>query len=217
MKKSKLGRSTVVLLACLGILAWVAGAADAQGGAKILLDPERLALAPGDTGTLQVRVKDVARLAGAEVHLTFDPALAEVVDADPETEGAQISHGDFLSPDFVVQNVADQSTGVIDYAITCMPLDRAVSGSGVLASITFHTLAEGETEIAIRSVLLSDAQGHSIPVEIELGSIITSHAGLSLNIWATIGLVAVTAGFFAVVWRAITAHLTDTSSGGGKS
>ncbi|OQY23801.1 MAG: hypothetical protein B6I35_02930 [Anaerolineaceae bacterium 4572_32.2] len=215
--KSKLYRSTTILLTCLGIVAWVAGAADAQEGAKILPSPERLILAPGDTGTVEIRVENVAQLAGAEVHLTFDPALLEIVDADPETEGTQIAHGDFPSPDFVVRNVADPSTGVIDYAISCMSLDKAVSGSGVLARITFHVLTEGETVVAIRSAILGDIQGQSIPVETGPGAIITSHSGPSLGVWVVIGLVAVAvaAGFIVVVWRALKTRY-DVSSGGDK-
>ncbi len=202
--KSKPYRSIIVLLACLGIAAWIVGVASAQEGTSISLGPETLALAPGDTGSVEIRVENITRLAGAEIHLTFDPTLLEIVDADPETEGAQIAHGDFLSPDFVVQNVADSSEGMIDYAISCMPLDKAVSGSGVLARVTFHTLGEGETVIEVNSVMLSDVQGQLIPVETRSGAVVTSHSGLSITVWAMIGLVAVAvmAGFTVVVWRA---------------
>ncbi|MEA3338342.1 MAG: cohesin domain-containing protein [Chloroflexota bacterium] len=211
--KSKLYRSTMMLFTCLGIVIWVAGAAAAQEGTMISLNPETLELSPGDTGTLEIRVENVAQLAGAEIHLTFDPALLEIVDANPETEGAQIAHGDFLSPDFVVQNIADPSAGVIDYTIACMPLDKAVSGSGVLARITFHTLAEGETEVAIRSVLLGDTQSQPIAVETKPGAIVVSYSESSLGVWAVIGLasVAVAAGFIVVVWRAIVARSQETA------
>ena len=206
--KSNLARFTIASLICLGIAAWVAGTAAAQGGTRILLASESLALSPGDTGTLEIRVENIAQLAGAELHLTFSAALLEIVDADPETDGVQIAHGDFLSPDFVVQNIADPAAGTIDYAITCMPLDKAASGSGVLARITFNTLAEGETEVKIRSTLLADAQGQPIPVETGPGVIVTSYSGPSSAVWVMIGLVAaaVAAGFIVVVWRAIKAR-----------
>lgn len=201
--RSKLHRSTPILLVCWWLAAWIAGPVAAQG-TRIWLDPETLPLAPGDVGTLDIHVENVAQLAGAEVHLTFDPALLEVVDADPAMEGTQITHGNFLSPDFVVQNTA-YITGTIDYAIACMPLDKAVSGNGVLASITFRALAEGETEVAIRSVILSDTQGQ--PIAVETGSSeVVSHSGPSLGVWALIGLVAVAAGFAAVVWRTVKAR-----------
>ncbi len=208
MKKSKFSHSITILLICLAIGGSIAGAALAQSGAKVTLTPQKLALAPGDTGMLEIRIADVAQLAGAEVHLTYDPALLEIADADPEMEGVQINHGDLLSPDFVVQNVSDKSGGTIDYAIVCMPVDKAVSGSGVLARINFAVRAEGEAEIAIRSVLLSNMQGQPIEVEIGPGAIVTSHAGSPVTVWIVIGAIAliIAAGFAVVVWRAIRAH-----------
>lgn len=208
--KSKLCRSTLTLLVCWGLVAWIAGIVGpvAAQGARIWLDPETLALAPDDVGTLEIRLENVVQLAGAEVHLTFDPALLGVVDADPSTEGAQIAHGDFLSPDFVVQNTADPSIGTIDYAIACMPVDKAVSGSGVLARITFRALAEGETWVTIRSTLLADMQSQPIAAETGSSVVVISRPGPSSAVWALIGLgaVAVVAGSIAVMWRAVKAR-----------
>jgi hypothetical protein len=193
-----------ILLGCWGLIAWSLGSAAAQG-AQIWLDPATLDLAPGDVGTLAIRVENVTDLAGAEVSLTFDPALLEVADADPSAEGAQIAHGDFLSPDFVVQNTADPTIGTVDYAIACMPLDKAVSGSGVLARITFRALAEGETSVTIRSALLADVQRQPIAVETGSSVVVVARSGPSPGVWALIGLVAaaVAAGFIAVVWNAV--------------
>jgi hypothetical protein len=193
-----------ILLGCCGLVAWPLGSAAAQG-AQLWLDPATLDLAPGDVGTLALRVENVTHLAGAEVNLTFDPALLEVVDADASTEGAQIAHGDFLSPDFVVQNTTDPAIGTVDYAIACMPLDKAVSGSGVLARITFRALAEGETLVTIRSALLADMQRQPIAVETGSSVVVVTRSGPSPGVWALIGLVAaaVAAGSIAVVWNAV--------------
>ncbi len=205
--RAKLCCVTMILLFCWGFVAWSTGPVIAQG-ARIWLAPETLTLAPGDVGTVEVRVEDVIQLAGAEVHLVFDATLLEVADADTETEGVQIVHGDFLSPDFVVQNIADPSAGTIDYAIVCMPLDKAVSGSGVLARITFRALAEGETLVDVSSAILGDVQNRSIPLETASSIVVISRPGPSLEVWGMIGLaaVAVAAGLVAVVWRAIKAR-----------
>jgi hypothetical protein len=167
-----------------------------------------LELAPGDEGTLDVRVEDVAQMAGAELHLTFDPAVLEVVDADSLMEGVQIAHGDFLSPDFVVQNIAEPGTGGVDYAIACMPLDKAVSGSGVLARVTFRALAKGEIQVAVRSALLADVQERPIPVETGSSVVVVSRLNPPLAVWIPIGLiaVAVVAGFVVVVRNAVKAR-----------
>ena len=193
----------LILIGCWGLIAWAAAGPAAAQGAKMWLDPATLDLAPGDVGTLDMRVENVSRLAGAEVYLTFDPALLEVVDTDPSTEGAQIAHGEFLSPDFVVRNTADPAIGTVDYAIACMPLDKAASGSGVLARITFRALAEGETWVTIRSALLADAQKQPIEIETSSSVVVVGRSGPSTAVWTLIGLVAaaVAAGLVAIVWN----------------
>jgi hypothetical protein len=162
-------------------------------------------MAPGDTGTLEIRVENVHQLAGAEVHLTFDPALLEVIDADPSTEGEQIAHGDFLSPDFVAQNIARPGDGTIDYAIASIPVDKAVGGSGVLARISFHALSEGETLVTIRSMLLADPRGQPIETDADSSLIVISRPGPPSTVWVLIGSVAaiVALGLVVVVWSAV--------------
>jgi hypothetical protein len=170
----------------------------------VWLDPATLELAPGDEGTLDIRVEGVTQLAGVEVHLTFDPSLLEIADADPATVGTQIAHGDFLRADFVVLNTANPSEGTLDYAIACMELDKAVSGGGVLAHVTFRAKAEGETWVTISGALLADTQGKSIAAETESSVVAISRSGPSVEVWVLIGLVAaaVAAGFLALVWNA---------------
>jgi hypothetical protein len=197
----------LLLLDCWGFIFWGADPTAAQG-AEVWLDPVTLDLDPGDVGALDIRVENVTQLAGAEVHLAFDPALLEVVDADPAMEGVQIAHGDFLSHDFVAQNTTDPGTGTADYAIACLPLDKAVSGGGVLARVTFRALGGGETLVKIRGILMADMQGRPIPVETRDSVVVISGPGPSLEVWVLIGLVAtaVATGFIAVVWNAIKAR-----------
>ncbi len=175
---------------------------------RVWLDPARLEIAPGGAGTLSIRVENVHQLAGAEVHLTFDPALLEATDEDPLTEGVQIAHGDFLSPDFVAQNIVEPGNGTIDYAIACIPVDKAVSGSGVLARLSLHALSEGETLVSIRSVLFADPQGQPIETDADSSLVVISRSGPPLTVWGLIGLVAiiVAIGLVAVVWSAIKAR-----------
>ena len=145
-----------VLVGCCGLIGGSTVPASAQG-ARIWLSPATLDLAPGELGTVEIRVENVANLAGAEVNLTFDSAVVEIVDADPAIDGTQIAHGDFLSPDFVAQNLVDPTSGTVQYAIACMPVDNAPTGSGELASVTFRAVAEGKTLVTISSALLADA------------------------------------------------------------
>jgi hypothetical protein len=172
------------------------------------LEPDTLELAPGDEGTLEIRVENVEQLAGVELHLTFDPVLLEVTDQNAAEDGVQIAHGDFLSPDFVAQNITQVDEGVIDYAIACMPVDKAVNGSGTLARVTFRALSEGETIVDIRGFLLADPEGQTIEAMTESSLVIVSRGGPSTTVWALIGVVAVIvlSGFVAVMWRAVKAR-----------
>ena len=188
--------------------AMVIPAAAAQG-ATMWLDPATLDISAGDNATVEIWVEGVAELAGAEIQLAFDPEILEVVDANSSTEGVQIAHGDFLTPDFVVQNEADPKMGLIEYAIACIPLDRAVSGSGVLARITLHAVAEGEASVNVDRALLANARGESIGVETSSSRIDVSGPGqraLTSELLAVVGTASVLGGCVAVVWRTIRAR-----------
>jgi LysM repeat protein len=113
----------------------------------------------------------VTDLYGAEVHLTFDPTLLEVVDADTDTPGVQIRPGTFPNPYFLAQNAVDQAAGKIHFAASQGPGDEPVSGSGVLATVTFQGKAAGTSAISFDEVLLSDREGEAITANTQDGSI----------------------------------------------
>jgi hypothetical protein len=119
--------------------------------------PAAATVVQGATVAVTIQIDNVSNLFGAEVHLTFDPALIEVVDADVNTAGTQIGHGGFLSPDFVARNEVNQPPGH-DYAISNAN-HAAATGSGVLA--TEHL--QGENPQALRrrntTALLADSNG----------------------------------------------------------
>jgi hypothetical protein len=133
-------------------------------GTTLWIDPPETTLPVSNTFTVDVMVSDVTDLYGVELEITFDPNLVEVVDADPGTAGIQIQPGGCPSPDFVVLNSADNTTGTISYAATSISPSPPCNGSGVIASITFHGLAEGTSSVHFNSWLLSDTDLNTIPV-----------------------------------------------------
>lgn len=137
----------------------------------VSIDPASSTVDVGATTTVDIHIADVTDLYGADVQLTFDPALLEVVDADSSTDGVQIQPGTFLSADFVVENTVDLAAGTIDFAITQMAPQDPVSGSGVLATITFEGKADGTSAIAFASVNLSDPDGGDISADAQEGYI----------------------------------------------
>ena len=139
-------------------------------GTTVTVDPSSGEVAVGATTAVNIRIGNVSDLYGFEVHLTFDPALLEVVDADPDKAGVQIQPGTFLSPDFVAQNVVDQAAGKVDFAVAQMAPSEPVSGSGVLVLVTFMGKAGGTSDINL-VVLLSDRDGRAITASTSGGRI----------------------------------------------
>jgi hypothetical protein len=145
---------------------------DESGSTVIVLDPAVTTLSDiGETVDVDVRVEGVSDLFGAEAHLTFDPALLEVVDSDAALDGVQIQVGTFLNPYFLAQNLVDQAAGEIDFAVSQGPDDRPVSGDGILATIPFKGEALGTSAVDFKNVVLADDDGDVIPSTARNGSV----------------------------------------------
>jgi len=149
----------------------------AAQGTTVTIDPGSSEVAVGAETTVSIKIENIADLYGVEVHLTFDPALLEVVDANSGTDGVQIEAGDLLELDVDIENDVDQSAGQIDFAISQMPPHDPVSGSGVLATITFRGKAAGASAVSFDEALLSDKDGGEITADIQDGTITITGEG----------------------------------------
>ncbi len=119
----------------------------------------------GQDLVVDIFIQDVVDLYGADAQLSFDAAIAQVVDADANIPGVQIQPlASFMVPGFVIKKEANNSAGTIWYAATQINPSPPVSGSGPLARITFRALAPGAFTLAITSAQLSKAGGIPIPV-----------------------------------------------------
>lgn len=168
------------LLALAGLLLCLVGIplpARAQNGTKVLVDPETAEVDVGDTVTVGIRIEEVTDLYAAKVYLLFDPGLVEVVDADPDESGVQIDPGPFLGADAeVMDNVADNELGEVYFSQVVA--SEPVSGSGVLAVVTFEGKAAGTTDL-VGGVYLEDSEGDPISADVEDGSIVVTGDGTS--------------------------------------
>jgi LysM repeat protein len=117
-----------------------------------------------------IRVENVTNLYGVQINLSFDPALLQVVDADPVMAGVQVELGPFLNPDHIAVNEVNPSTGFIDFAYSSMA-PTPVSGSGVVATITFQGVAPGTSSLTFNQILLADIDGNPIPITQENGQV----------------------------------------------
>jgi len=123
---------------------------------------------------VDIMIENVNGLYGADVRLTFDPALLAVQDANPGQAGIQIGLGPLLTSGtyFVVINAADNVSGTIRLALTQLNPTEPVTGSGVLAHITFKPVGPtGVSSIHFTQVELASRTGNPIPATTQDGTI----------------------------------------------
>ena len=116
--------------------------------ARLGTDPIETTINVSETTTVDIVVTDPGELYGVELVLTFDPAVVEVVDDDPGTAGVQITPGTCPIPNFVVENAADNGAGTVRYGATSFSPSLPCTSGGVVASITFHGLSDGQSALA---------------------------------------------------------------------
>jgi hypothetical protein len=124
-----------------------------------LVPADATAEAPDQDVRLELRVSDVEKLYGFRVKVRFDPEHLMVRDLSPSDEGAQVEVGEFLDPlnSFVLVNKADNTTGVLDLAVTqTAPTVDGVSGAGLLGAIIFRGRAAGSSQVEIEELVLVD-------------------------------------------------------------
>jgi hypothetical protein len=167
-------RSIFVLLLALAPLA-PSAIAQAAGEPRLWLSVESLNLAVGQEATVDVMVKDVPAIYGADVRLVFDPAMLQVSDADESQAGVQLEPGDFFDFEraFVLQHQVDNQSGSIDYALALLNPAPPVQGGGRLARITFRAQVDGQTTIHVAEAQFGTQTGETIVPLVE-------HAELSI-------------------------------------
>jgi hypothetical protein len=114
---------------------------------------------------------DVEGLYGFDVQLSFDPAVVEVVDADPDKAGVQVSLGRMLDSGMAVRDSADNEAGTIHYAMTQINPSEAKSGTGNLIVIRLRGKAAGTTNLAFTSVDLARRDATAIDTAPQPGAV----------------------------------------------
>jgi len=139
--------------------------ASAQEGARVYLQP-----VDSTDGRLTVDIiaENVTNMYGAEVQLTYDPAVVSVQDSNPNQEGIQIEAGNLLPADkgFVVANRVNEAEGTIIFALTLLNPAPPANGTGPLARVTFNVLTPGPSTINIEKAKLVSIDLQTIPSQI---------------------------------------------------
>lgn len=160
--------TAVVVLSMAMCLAISARTAPPVSGADpvVAIDPAAAEVAINGSVDVAIAITDATDLYAASVDVSFNPALLEVVDADPGRSGAQIITGTFPGssegPSDVTVNTADNVTGTIEYDVTLLDGSPSVNGSGALATIRFSGKAAGTSAVTLEGAALWDSLNQGI-------------------------------------------------------
>jgi hypothetical protein len=190
LNRRRLARVAALLLALVLLMAGAddRGPRDAslraaslsQTTATVRIALETTQLDVGQTTTATLRVDDIEELYGSDVRLAFDPQFIEVVDADPGRDGVQITPvEDFLQPDWILRQVADNLDGTVWYAATQLNPTEPVAGSGALAEFALRGRAAGATSIRVTYHKLVRRDGSQIETTAEDASFDVLVGGLT--------------------------------------
>ncbi|UCG24036.1 MAG: hypothetical protein JSW55_18200 [Chloroflexota bacterium] len=158
----------LALLLAAGLVSNTAGATVNAG--NLSFDPSNPSEFVGNSVLVDVRLDSISNVYGAELGISFDPALLQVEDADGGVAGVQITPGACPAPNFVAQNEANNAAGTIGYAVTQLNPTPPCNG-GVVATIEFLCVAEGISPITFDSSLIADPDGLSIAHTVQNGTV----------------------------------------------
>ncbi|MBC7234666.1 MAG: DNRLRE domain-containing protein [Chloroflexi bacterium] len=118
----------------------------------------------GGTTAVDVMVDNVQGLYAVELRVSFPNSLVHVVDADSAQLGTQIQPGDIFAgfDTYVIQNRADNATGLVEYIVSITGSLVGKTGSGTIATIPLQGLVEGEAVMSFVEVILAERDGTSI-------------------------------------------------------
>jgi hypothetical protein len=188
----KLKFKSVLLIILILLLAGPShsvGIASPDDAASVTINPATVTVNGCGIVDIYIDVNNVTDLYALDFRLTFDPAILEVVDANPTTTTVEIEP--FIDPvlnfnaGFVVRNSTNNFTGAIWYAATQLNPASPRSGSGHVARIRFRGRAAGTGSIAVSSVQLSNRNGDSLAIggttggSVTVGSTISPSLGIS--------------------------------------
>ncbi|MBX3000923.1 MAG: hypothetical protein KF893_20540 [Caldilineaceae bacterium] len=155
----------ILLILALSLLSSRQAAAQQSPILRCRVDGTSIAVA--GNATFVIELLNVDDLYGYELTLRFNGARVHFEDADPGRAGVNFQVGDFLSPDFVVLNDVNNTTGQAQLALTQLSPSEPVSGSGELGRATIKGVSSGMVSFSFADVVLSDPTGVAIPVTLQ--------------------------------------------------
>jgi LysM repeat protein len=118
-------------------------------------------IAVGETREVQILLKNVDGLHEIEIHISFEPRIVNIVDADPNTDGVQIQAGDMPIPTQVIKNDVQNNAGQIIYHVA-QDEGSTSRGDGLVATFTVQAMTNGGSPLQFTIVKLTGAGGQPL-------------------------------------------------------
>lgn len=165
--------SCSLLILLLVVLNYAVLRANAESTSVFLDPPSQTISAIGDSFTVNVSIADVNNLYGYEFQLYYSSAVMN--GTPPPVEGPFLNQSgsqSFFSTTSFTDNY-NSTFGIVWIDCTLeYPTMTGVSGSGVLATIKFKSLALGNSvTLYLADVKLSDPNANSIPCQVSDGTV----------------------------------------------
>ncbi len=167
-------RVLVCAILCLCCVCFFLLSAKAQEEQEVYVypDPIELEVGEGEIASLAVVIEDGQEVFSIDLRATFDPAVIEVIDADPTKDGVQVSPGTLPPPDTVTRNSVDNATGTIRYTAAKKVTTSAGSSVGAAFSLQVRGKEAGqESWFIIELAEIKNRQGYPFAVLIDSGLI----------------------------------------------
>lgn len=127
---------------------------------SLYLNPDAVSLEVGETVTVEVWADGVSGMDMLSLEVQFDPALVQIVDADPAVEGTQAAPGDLMG--LVVENRVDGDRLIYQAAVHPGAMAK---DTGVVVSFTLQGVTPGSAVLRI-DYAAAQAEGNPVPVDV---------------------------------------------------
>jgi hypothetical protein len=125
--------------------------------ATVYLDPFKVAdptLTPSHTFNVNIKIANATDLNGFQFKLSYDPTILNVNSA---------SIGSLFPPSVIPAVNINNAIGLLTFGVSISP-PAPVSGSGTLATVVFHVVGLGRSDLNLYDVALADHAGDPLPL-----------------------------------------------------
>jgi general secretion pathway protein D len=126
------------------------------GNAVVRFLPPQVETNPQGVLTVALIIENATEVSSAPLQVSFDPKVVKLNDA---------GRGDFFSSDGQIpvftKNIQNDA-GAAAMNLNRLPNTPGVSGSGVLATLTFQAVAKGSTTVTVPNLTVRNAQGQVV-------------------------------------------------------